>query len=287
MRRNALSHFLNPVLAVLVALPLAACAAEDWLFDRHDLADRIGAKAGFAKTLVTTEPFVLTAYHRIAEPGEALTVYIEGDGQAWLSRSQLATDPTPTDPVALRLAALDPSPNVVYLARPCQYTEPRLDPFCGPAYWSNKRFAGEVIAAMDQAVEQFRRRSLAREVHLVGYSGGGAVATLLAARRRDVASLRTVAGNLDHMTLNRYKRVSPLTGSLNPIDFAPALSRLPQRHFVGSDDRVVPPFIAEGFARRAPTSRCIRVTVVEDVTHAKGWVERWPDLLTMPVACSE
>lgn len=286
MRRNALSRFFNPVFAVLVALQLAGCAAEDLFFDRHGLADRIAVRAGFIKTLVTTEPFVLTAYHRIAEPGEALTVYIEGDGQAWLSRRQLATDPTPTDPVALRLAALDPSPNVVYLARPCHYTEPRLDPFCEPAYWSNKRFAGEVIAAMDQAVEQFRHRSRAREVHLVGYSGGGAVATLLAARRRDVASLRTVAGNLDHMTLNRRERVSPLTGSLNPIDFAPALSRLPQRHFVGRDDRVVPPFIAEEFARRAPNSRCIRVTVVEDVTHAKGWVERWPDLLTMPVACS-
>ena len=287
MRRNALSQFLNPVLAVLVALQLAGCAAGDLFLDRHGLADRIGARAGYVKTLVTAEPFVLTAYYRIAEPGESLTVYIEGDGQAWLSRRRLATDPTPTDPVALRLAALDPSPNVVYLARPCHYTEPRLNPFCGPAYWSNKRFAGEVIAAMDQAVENFRRRSRAREVHLVGYSGGGAVATLIAARRRDVGSLRTIAGNLDHVTLNRHHRVSPLTGSLNPIDFAPALARLPQRHFVGSDDRVVPPFIAEGFARRAASSRCIRVTVVEDVTHAKGWVERWPDLLTMPVACSE
>ena len=277
---------MNPVLVLLVALQLAGCAAgELFLFDRHGLADRIGASAGLVKTLVTAKPFVLTAYHRIAKPGEALTVYIEGDGQAWLSRSQLAADPTPTDPIALRLAALDSSSNVVYLARPCHYTEPRLDPFCRPVYWSNKRFAGEVIAAMDQAVEQFRRHSRAREVHLVGYSGGGAVATLLAARRRDVASLRTVAGYLDHVTLNRHQRVSALTGSLNPIDFAPALATLPQRHFVGSDDRVVPPFIAEGFARRTPASPCIRVTVIEDVAHAKGWVERWPDLLTMPVTC--
>ena len=286
MRFSSLSNFWNSVFVLLVALQLAGCAAGNLFLDRHGLADRIGAGAGFVKTLVTAEPFVLTAYHRIAEPGEALTVYIEGDGQAWLSRSRLATDPTPTDPVALRLAALDPSPNVVYLARPCHYTESRLDPFCGPAYWSNKRFAEEVIAAMDRAVEHFRRRSRAREAHLVGYSGGGAVATLIAARRRDVASLRTVAGNLDHVTLNRHKRVSPLTGSLNPIDFAPTLSRLPQRHFVGSGDRVVPRFIAEAFARRAASSRCIGVTVVEDVTHAKGWVERWLDLLTMPVACS-
>ncbi len=149
-RTGSLANFCTPVLVVLVALQLAGCTAGDLLlFDRHGLADRIGASAGLVKTLVTAKPFVLTAYHRIAKPGEALTVYIEGDGQAWLSRSQLAADPTPTDPVALRLAAVDPSPNVVYLARPCHYTEPRLDPFCRPAYWSNKRFAEEVIAAME------------------------------------------------------------------------------------------------------------------------------------------
>ena len=130
MSRNARSQFLKPVLILLVALQLAGCAAGELFLDRHGLADRIGATAGFVKTLVTAEPFLLTAYHRIAEPGEALTVYIEGDGQAWLSRSRLATDPTPTDPVALRLAALDPSPNVVYLARPCHYTDPRSDPSC-------------------------------------------------------------------------------------------------------------------------------------------------------------
>jgi pimeloyl-ACP methyl ester carboxylesterase len=225
---------------------------------------------------------MLAAYVRLPAPGRPLTVYIEGDGRAWLSRWRFSDDPTPTDPVALRLAAVDPTPNLVYLARPCQYTD---DPACHSRYWLGGRFAEEVIAATDQAIEHLRRRIAAPAVHLVGFSGGGAVAALVAARRRDVASLRTVAGNLDHEQVTQRAGVSRLDGSLNPADYAVALAGIAQHHFVGADDRVVPRSAIERFAERVGDPRCVRVSVVEGTSHEGGWAERWPDLLSWTVAC--
>ncbi len=268
--------------AVGLALGLAGCAGGIPVLDRHVIADRIVDAAGFRIEIVRTRPFILVARYRLSAPEHPLTVYIEGDGLAWLSRKRLSDDPTPTDPMALRLAALDPGPNVVHLARPCQYVD---DTACHSRYWSSHRFSENVISAIDQAIEHFRKRIGALEVHLVGYSGGGAVAALVAARRKDIASLRTVAGNLDHETLNRHFGVSPLTGSLNPADYAAALSRIPQHHFVGREDQVVPAFVAGGFASKAGDTRCIRISTFDGVSHQSGWPERWRTLLSLPVSC--
>jgi hypothetical protein len=49
-----------------------------------------------------------------------LTVYIEGDGFAWLSRSQASYDPSPLNPVGLELALRHPLGESAYLARTCQ-----------------------------------------------------------------------------------------------------------------------------------------------------------------------
>ena len=282
--QRAILGFVRLHAMALALVALAGCAAAISALDRRSHAERIAGRGGLARSVVATDGFVLTTYHRLGQPGHALRVYIEGDGLAWMSRRRLSRDPTPVDPLALDLAALDPAANVVYLARPCQYTEG--DALCGPDYWSSKRFAEVVIVSMDQAVERFRRQARAKEVHLIGYSGGAAVAALIAARRRDVASLRTVAGNLDPVAFNRHHGVSPDTGSLNAADAAPALAGLAQHHFVGRRDAVVPPFIAEGFARAAGDRRCIRITVLDGVGHADGWRERWRDLLRRPVTCS-
>lgn len=268
--------------AMGLALVVTGCADGIPVFDRQAVADRIAKAAGFQTEIVRTRPFILLARYRLSEPERPLTVYIEGDGLAWLSRRRLSGDPTPTDPVALRLAALDPGANVVHLARPCQYV---ADSACDARYWSSHRFSENVISAIDQAIEHFRKRIGALEVSLVGYSGGGAVAALVAARRKDVASLRTVAGNLDPEALNRHFGVTPLTGSLNPADHAAALSQIPQHHFVGRDDRVVPGFIASGFAKKAGDTRCIRITAIDGASHESGWTERWRKLLSLPISC--
>ena len=262
--------------------------------ERVSTADRIAREAGFRKTQVRTAPFLLTAYAKIQSPGQPVHIYIEGDGYAWVTRSRVSGDPTPRRPLALELAAGDPAPNVVYLARPCQYTPMEMNLSCeDEAYWTAKRFSEEVVSSMDQAADYFvlgppgqRADVKSPGIHLIGYSGGGTVAALLAARRQDVKSLRTVAGNLDPAGFNEFHEVSPMEeGSLDPMEVAEKLRSLPQYHFSGTEDRIVPPILAENFAKRSGNASCVHVMEVNGADHVNGWTEAWPRLLALPVAC--
>ena len=255
---------------------------------RRSKADEISSRSGFMKIIVKTDPFLLTAYYRIWEPGKDLHIYIEGDGYAWVTRNRISGDPTPRRPIALELAAEDPAPNVVYLARPCQYTPMEMNATCEEAYWTGKKFSEKVINSMNQAVERFVGDAQSSGVHLIGYSGGGAVAALVAARRQDVKSLRTVAGDLDPKGLSEYHEVSPLDeDSLDPMEVSGKLSAIPQYHFTGSEDPIVPAFIAEHFAQRSGNSDCVRVVPVQGADHVNGWTEAWPRLLSPSLDCSK
>ena len=213
-------------------------------------------------------------------------MYIEGDGQAWHSRTELSSDPTPSNPIGLKLAVLDPHPNIVYLARPCQYSSLRTDALCkDPAYWSGKRFSEEVIVSMNEAIDHFAAKVPSAKILLTGYSGGAGVAALIAARRPDVALLRTVAGNLHSQGVSDHHRVSPLEGSLDPLDAAKSLSHLPQVHFVGTRDKVIPPSIAEDFKRSSGRTDCVQIVPVDGAEHAKGWEKEWPRLLEHRPVC--
>jgi hypothetical protein len=275
MTRRTASLFLA------LALPaLAGCAT----IDRDANADALAGPVGLKRMIVKADPFVLTTFARIRDPGQPVTIYIEGDGLAWLSRSEVSLDPTPREAMGLALAAADPAPNVVYLARPGQFTARAKNPTCGIPYWTGKRFAPEVIAAMGQAVDQVAAQVPGQKINLVGYSGGGAVAVLVAAGRKDIGSIRTVAGNLDHAEVNRLAKVSPLSGSLNAIEFSPQVAKIPQIHFSGAADTVVPPAIAERF-RQVAGSSCVTVRTVPGATHETGWRERWRELLRDVPGC--
>lgn len=267
------------LLASLCVLWTVGCAALSPPDGRYAAADRTAAAAALQKSFLKTSSLTLTAYTRCAAPGDPLHLYIEGDGAAWLSRARLSDDPTPRTPLVLELAVRDPAKNLAYLARPGQYAADGV-PGIDAAYWSDKRFSVEVVRAVYEAIDILKERTGARRVHLIGYSGGAAVAVLVAVQRDDVASLRTVAGNLDPEAVNRRHRVSPLTASLNPMDAAGSLRGLPQRHFVGSRDAVIPRHVVEAFVTRAGGGS--RITVVEGATHTRGWRERWRDLLGVP-----
>ena len=62
-------------------------------------------------------------------------------------------------------------------------------------------------------------------------------------------SLRTVAGNLEQVEVNRMHKVTPMPESLSAIDVAGQLAAIPQRHISGADDRVVAAVIAKRFVR--------------------------------------
>lgn len=272
---------LLPVLPLLAAVLLGGCASD--VPARLDGAAAIARGGGLSATRMAGGAFTLAVFHRVADPAAPLTVYIEGDGAAWESRRRLSADPTPREATGLRLAAADPGPNVVYIGRPCQYGGATHDAACHPRYWSSHRFAPEVIAATGAVLDAALARFGGRGVDLVGYSGGGAIAALLAARRSDVHSLRTVAGTLDHAAVSRLHGVTPLGGSLNPMDEVRRLRGLPQVHFSGAADTIVPPAIAAAFATAA--GPCARAVTVPGADHGDGWASRWPRLLAEAPRC--
>ena len=234
---------------------------------------------GWQRQQIPAGRFTLTGYAKgLDSAGRDLVVYIESDGYAWRSRWALSPDPTPRDPQGLRLALRDSGPRVLYLARPCQFARDAWQG-CEPIYWSSHRYGEAVVAALDQAIDEVKTRVGASAVSLLGISGGGVVAALLAARRDDVAQLTTIAANLDHAAWTEHHEVSPLTGSLNPADFAERLEQIPQRHFVGAADDVVPPIIVESYLARMTDRSKTEIIVIPGFDHDCCWIDAWPGLL--------
>jgi len=269
---------------LLLSFSVASCAGPS---ARRESADALAAGGGFVPGAAPAGLFELATWQRPVR-ASALTVYVEGDGLAWLDRARPSPDPTPVEPLALRLAVLDPAPAVAVIARPCQYrgAASRPQPLCDdPRWWTERRFTAETLNALDRAVDAVKARAGAEQIHLVGFSGGGALAALLAGRRDDVASLRTVAGNLMPDYVNSLHGVETPPGTLSPLAGAGRLARVPQIHFAGTRDRVVPPVVAETFVERVRavdrSAACLRTERVE-ADHTRGWAERWPVLLARP-----
>jgi dienelactone hydrolase len=267
----------------LLACGLSAC--QSYLFDPADAARERVRAAGWTESRFDASRFTLVGFHPAHIDGaENLHVYIEGDGHAWASRSRPANDPTPLDPVALDLALEDPTPSVLYLGRPCQYVREIDFRGCESRIWTSHRFSEPVIAAIDAAITAFADRVGARHILLVGYSGGGAIAALLAARRHDVSELITVAGTLDHAAWTEHHGVSPLSGSENPRDFADRLAAIPQVHYVGADDDIMPETVARSFFNASPPNHRARLVVIPGYGHECCWSRSWPNLLKQAIS---
>ncbi|HSH98187.1 MAG: alpha/beta hydrolase [Methylophilaceae bacterium] len=264
---------------LLIAITVVGCAANG-PEQRREQSTKMAIDAGWQRVTLNTDSFYLATFvpHAL-QHAETLTIYIEGDGMAWVDRATPSFDPTPRDPLALRLALSDPSKNAVYLARPCQYVTGADKQNCTQKYWTDSRFAPEVISASNQAISQLKSRYQAKHIRLVGYSGGAAVAVLVAAQRDDIEMLVTVAGNLDTAFWTKANHLSPLTGSLNPADTWQSLQAIEQRHYVGGQDKVIAESIARAYADRFDSEHQPPITVIADFDHHCCWVKRWPEIV--------
>lgn len=264
---------------LICVLGLAACSTLPSPQARRAHADELAEARGWQALPVRTTHFDLQAYGPApAGPVETLAVYIEGDGLAWLDVSTPSSDPTPLTPLGLKLALAHPSGVAAYVGRPCQYVG-ASSRGCSPAHWQTRRFAPEVIDAMDQALSALQKRWGARRLVLVGYSGGATVAALLAARHSDVARLVTVAGNLDHRAWTAHHRVSALNGSLNAADVASSLAAISQLHFVGVSDPVIPPKLAWQWPAGFQGPAGANVKLIDGFDHVCCWAQHWPSLM--------
>ena len=263
-----------PAASLITLLCLAGCAHSPAVVEIAARAE----VAGFVAKSFNAGGFKLFALQKLApDPGRILTVYIEGDGRAWRHRNQPSMDPTPHHATALALAIQDPGPAVLYLARPCQFLPQPLPPACDASVWTSHRYSESVITAMNAAITAAAAGF--EKVALVGYSGGGSVAALIAARRSDVSFMITVAANLDHALWTNLHHVSPLTGSLNAADYAGAVQDIPQLHYLGGRDDIVPAQAVESYLARMSNRSKSDIRVEPDFGHECCWIEAWPRLL--------
>lgn len=271
----------NALLILLIVCNiLSSCNSTDINF-RYQKADEIAKLNGFTKKLLKGGDFWITTYQRIDDKNSPYVFYIEGDGLFFIYRDQEADDPTPLHPMLFKLASMDSRRNVVYVARPCQYTPQDLNPLCNFTYWTDKRMSESAVSSINAVIETITNKKL---FSLVGYSGGGGIAILVAARNKKVKDIVTIAGNLDIDTFSNYHNIKPMTGSLNPIDYAKQVTDIPQLHLSGDDDKVVPKLIVDTFVK-ACNSKCVHQKSYKNISHSKGWEGVWHDVLKTPLVC--
>jgi hypothetical protein len=210
-----------------------------------------------------------------------IRVYLEGDGHAWATRSQPSLDPSPRSLLVARLAFDDPLPSA-YLARPCQFIKANG---CTPSLWTNRRFAPEVVGSLDHALTLIKSRYGNDKFELIGYSGGAALALLLAAQRNDIAQVQTLAGNLSPRQWAQLQQLTPLTGSMEPLDQRRQLLDLPQRHLAGANDNIVPPQLMRSYMDTLGPAACLESAVLPKVSHTDGWQLAWIYWRDRPLSC--
>jgi hypothetical protein len=271
-----------PTLVSFLRLCIVAIFA---LFFAAGCATRVTAPAAIAAThgLVQTElqgtVFTHTAYHTPAssQPHDSvqpLWVFIDGDGRPWVNGGrEPAKNPTTSRPIALELAAQMQRP-VLYVGRPC-YDRPTMESNCTSTWWTDARYSPTVVESMVAAIRRYQDQSRVERLVLVGYSGGGVVAELVAHKLNEVAAVVTIAANLDVAAWTEYHGYLPLTTSLNPATIANNAS-WPEIHLLGEEDEVVPPPTVQRYFERNPRSIVWRYA---DHGHVCCWREEWPRIL--------
>ena len=205
-------------------------------------------------------------------PAGLLVLFVEGDGSPWIDGGRrVAADPNARVPVALELAVATPA-SVLYLGRPCylQTTRPQE---CSEALWTSERYSQKVVASMTNAAAGFIADHHFEHVLLVGYSGGGTLAALMAKDLPHVSGLVTVAGNLDPDSWTQLHGYLPLEGSLNPALEPPLPPGLRQWYLVGQRDSNVPAAATARYFARVPQDR---VWSYARFDHKCCWAQEWP-----------
>jgi dienelactone hydrolase len=202
-----------------------------------------------------------------------LFVFFEGDGRPWTAQgTHPSANPDPLRAVALELATAQ---QATLLGRPCYHGHAR-DADCEATLWTDARYSEPVVKSMAVVLRQLIRSRPSAPAVLVGYSGGGALALLVADRVPEVRAVVTLAANLDLQAWTHYHGYQPLAGSLDPLA-SRALRPGCEIHIAAARDTVVPPSLVEAGAARRPGA-LFRIEPGAD--HACCWRSRWMSLLT-------
>lgn len=221
---------------------------------------------------------------------DTLRIYLHGDGLPWLSKQQIALNPNPQYSLVWDLMQLDPEP-AFFLSRPCYFLQgtPTVSGRnCHPDVWTHARYSRAVVESISEAVIILSQRFATRKIEILGYSGGGTLAFLVAdnlatqaqlplseptkGATRLTLSITTVAANLDIDAWARHNGFSRLNTSLNPANYSPQ-NFVQQVHLCGRHDTNIASTSQVFFTKQRQECEIV------DATHDTGWLEHWPTLL--------
>jgi hypothetical protein len=245
-----------------LALFLLGCASPTQRTDRE------AQRAGLTRSIVQGTTFRHLVYLRADRPVTTLTVYLEGDGLPWMGGRVPATDPTSRDPLALQLMIRSSAP-ATYIGRPCYHE--LHDAGCSAQSWTFARYSSATVESMAKAIEVQAREVQARDVRLIGYSGGGVLAVLIAERLENVSSVITIAANLDVDAWAAHHGYLPLSESLNPArsSIAHAWKEI---HLQGAQDTTVPIAATRAYFEHYPAARPLTFA---EYDHVCCWLKNW------------
>lgn len=270
--------YFQTLLLCLLCISLTSCHT---FRDPNKFVKERAVANQFHEANIPTSFSTIRGYHKPFKPSaKTLRIYLEGDGNAWADRFTPSNDPTPKKNITgFELALSDPSPNVTYLARPCQFNTSKK---CNYHYWTDARFNKKIVSAISEAIDTLKDKGSFKSIELVGFSGGGSIAILLAEHREDINHITTVASVLDHKAWTKWHKVSPLTHSLNPASKAPQLTSIKQTHICGTSDTIVPCALTKNaidYHYAPATQNPIQFLKLKGMKHSSPWHENWPKIL--------
>ena len=201
-------------------------------------------------------------------------VYLDGDGTPWESHRWITDDPSPRNFLVLRMMMQDQVPAIL-LGRPC-YLGFSQSTACHHKYWTSHRYSEHVVFSMTKVLNSWIQSKHYKKVVLIGYSGGGTLAMLMAPTIKSVDTVLTVAANLDIVAWSQLHGYSPLFGSLNPVEFS-LPEDIKQIHLSGEDDKVVPTNIVKKIVKKNSQAKFFSFT---NYNHRCCWDDDWFGLLT-------
>ncbi len=213
---------------------------------------------------IQTPTYRLASWQRIMNQTQPVHVYLEGDGHAFNYAGQPTSDPTPMGTFFRKMAFHDPHPNVVYLARPCQYVKTNS---CMEKDWTTGRFSQKIVAATTAAIRSVTR---GQPIVLIGYSGGALLSGLVINQNDDLPIQKwvTVAGVLNHTQWTQQLQLPLLTDSID----LQTLPKIKQIHYVAENDEVVPLNLAQSLV---PPENLV---IVPKATHDQGFQNVYTDI---------
>ena len=206
---------------------------------------------------IQTDTYKLASWQKITDKKASICIYIEGDGYAFNHLGQPTSNPTPRGTFLRKIAFNDPNPNVVYLARPCQFVE---DVRCSQKDWTTGRFSQQILNSTTQAIKKIVS---GQSIILIGYSGGALLSGLVIEQNPQMPIQKwiTLAGVLNHTKWTEDLNLPALSDSID----LKKIPTIPQLHLIGDDDKTVSHKLIESLVDKKD------LIIIPNATHDAGY----------------